>query len=155
MGTIYSYCTKSPHWYCPKSVVVLRVLSWLHRGHNGHDGVSDHQPHDCLLKRLFRRKSKKTSKLRITGLCAGNSHFFQPKLFQENMQKYQYILGRCLCRKAMPLRRNLIFCFQHHSYMLHVFIFKLFDSGNHVQLLFLLFFLLNESTFNLRWPEMR
>ena len=31
------------------------------------------QPHDCLLNRLFRRRSKKTSKLRVTGLCAGNS----------------------------------------------------------------------------------
>ena len=39
--------------------------------HNGHDSVSNHQPHDCLLNRLFRRKSKKISKLRVTGLCAG------------------------------------------------------------------------------------
>ena len=38
---------------------------------NGHDGVSNHQPHDCLLNRLSRRRSKKTSKLRVTGLCAG------------------------------------------------------------------------------------
>ena len=37
------------------------------------DCVSNHQPHDCLLNRLFRRRSKKTSKLRVTGLCAGNS----------------------------------------------------------------------------------
>ena len=37
------------------------------------DDVSDHQPHDCLLNLLFRRRSKKTSKLRVTGLCAGNS----------------------------------------------------------------------------------
>ena len=36
------------------------------------DGVSNHQPHDCLLNRLFRRRSKKTSKLRVTDLCAGN-----------------------------------------------------------------------------------
>ena len=41
--------------------------------HNGHDGVSNHQPHDCLLNRLFRHRSKKTSKLRVTGLCAGKS----------------------------------------------------------------------------------
>ena len=41
--------------------------------HNGHDNVSNHQPHDWLLNRLFRRKSRKTSKLRVTGLCAGNS----------------------------------------------------------------------------------
>ena len=27
----------------------------------------------CLLNRLFRRRSKKTSKLRVTGLCVGNS----------------------------------------------------------------------------------
>ena len=46
------------------------ALQWRH---NGHDSVSNHQPHDCLLNRLFRRKSKKTSKLRVTGLCAVNS----------------------------------------------------------------------------------
>ena len=45
-------------------------LQWRH---NGHDSVSNHQPHDCLLSRLFRRRSKKTPKLRVTGLCAGNS----------------------------------------------------------------------------------
>ena len=28
---------------------------------------------DCLLNRLFRRRSKKTSKLRVSGLCAGTS----------------------------------------------------------------------------------
>ena len=28
---------------------------------------------DCLLNRLFMRRSKKTSKLRVTGLCAGSS----------------------------------------------------------------------------------
>ena len=41
--------------------------------HNGRDGVSNQQPHHCLLNRLFWRRSKKTSKLRVTGLCAGNS----------------------------------------------------------------------------------
>ena len=45
-------------------------LRWRH---NDHAGVSNHQPHGCLLNRLFRRNSKKTSKLRVTGLCAGNS----------------------------------------------------------------------------------
>ena len=48
------------------------VLS-LHWRHNDHDGVSNHQPHRCLLNRLFKCRSKKTSKLRVTGLCAGNS----------------------------------------------------------------------------------
>ena len=31
------------------------------------------QPRDCLLTRLFRRRSKKTSNIRVTGLCEGNS----------------------------------------------------------------------------------
>ena len=46
------------------------ALQWRH---NGRDGVPYHQPRDCLLNRLFRRRSKKTSKLRVTGLCVGNS----------------------------------------------------------------------------------
>ena len=37
------------------------------------DNVSNHQAHHCLLGRLFGRRSKKTSKLRVTGLCVGNS----------------------------------------------------------------------------------
>ena len=45
----------------------------LHWRHNDHDGVSNHQPHGCLLNRLFRRRSKKISKLRVTGLCEGSS----------------------------------------------------------------------------------
>ena len=49
-----------------------RVTSLLWR-HNGPDGISNHQPHDCLLNRLFGHRSKKTSKLCVTGLCAGNS----------------------------------------------------------------------------------
>ena len=45
-------------------------LQWRH---NGRDGVSNHRHNDCLLSRLFRRRPKKTAKLRVTGLCAGNS----------------------------------------------------------------------------------
>ena len=36
-------------------------------------GVLNLQPHDYLFNRLFGRRTKKTSKLRVTGLCAGNS----------------------------------------------------------------------------------
>ena len=53
--------------------LVQTTVSSLRWRHNGCDGVSNHQPHDWLLNRLFRRRSKKTSKLRVTGLCAGNS----------------------------------------------------------------------------------
>ena len=41
--------------------------------HNGRDGISNHQPYECWLNRPSRRRSKKTSKLRVAGLCAWNS----------------------------------------------------------------------------------
>ena len=47
--------------------IQIQTLQWRH---NERDGVSNHQPYDCLLSRLFRRKSKKPPKLHVTGLCA-------------------------------------------------------------------------------------
>ena len=55
-------------WVTP--VLTNWSLQWRH---NGRDGVSNHLPHDCLRNRLFRSRSKKTSELLVTGLCAGNS----------------------------------------------------------------------------------
>ena len=46
----------------------IHALQWRH---NEPNGVSNHQPHECLLNRLCRRRSKKTSKLRAAGPCAG------------------------------------------------------------------------------------
>ena len=51
----------------------IEAFNPLHWRHNDHDGVSNHQPHGCLLNRLFGRRSKKTSKIHVTGLCAGKS----------------------------------------------------------------------------------
>ena len=68
--------------YCLANTDTLRIththtykvsvisLQWRH---NGRDSVSNHQPHHCLFNRIFRRRSKKASKLRVTGLCAANS----------------------------------------------------------------------------------
>ena len=53
--------------------IISAKITTLHWRHNDHGGVSNHQPRGCLLNRLFRRRWKKTSKLRVTGLCAGNS----------------------------------------------------------------------------------
>ena len=57
-------------WHIFMCILQWTVKQWLSLQwrHNGHDSVSNHQPHDCLLNRLFRRRSKKTSKLRVTGL---------------------------------------------------------------------------------------
>ena len=51
-----------------------RVKYTLQWHHNGRDDVSNHQPHHCLLNRLFRRRSKKASKPRYTGLCMRGIH---------------------------------------------------------------------------------
>ena len=56
--------------HCKLPLTLSRPLHWRH---NDYDGVSNHQPHGCLLNRLFRRRSKKTWKLRVTGLCVWNS----------------------------------------------------------------------------------
>ena len=59
-----------PWTYFTGNIIFQTPLQWRH---NMPDGVSNHQPHECLLSRWFRRRSRKTSKLRVTGLCAGNS----------------------------------------------------------------------------------
>ena len=59
-----------PVYNCVMKSLFPGSLQWRH---NDHDGVSNHQPRDCLFNRLFRRRSKKTPKLRVTALCAGNS----------------------------------------------------------------------------------
>ena len=43
----------------------------LHWRHYDYDSVSNHQPHGCLLNRLLRPRSKKTSKLPVTGPLCG------------------------------------------------------------------------------------
>ena len=57
-------------WKLPLIFYIINALQWRH---NDHEGVSNHQPRGYLLNRLFRRRSKKTSELRVTGLCARNS----------------------------------------------------------------------------------
>ena len=48
------------------------VKNWaLQWRHNGSNGVSNHQPHDYLLNRLFRRRSKKTPKLPSLAVVRG------------------------------------------------------------------------------------
>ena len=59
-----------PQSKIPYQPVIGDTLRWRH---NGHDDISNHQPHHCLLNGLFGRRSKKTSKLRATGLYVGNS----------------------------------------------------------------------------------
>ena len=52
-------------WWISK----FALLQWCH---NECNGVSNHWHLDCVLNHLFRRRSKKTSKLWVNGLCEGN-----------------------------------------------------------------------------------
>ena len=83
---MYPYPSELFHWHWGNHGISPVLIKWpwntymkstsmhgVQWHHNGHDGVSNHQPHHCLLNYLFRCRSKKTSKLCITGLCQWNS----------------------------------------------------------------------------------
>ena len=80
---IHNMCSKMTFLKLPPHIPGTHELNWLSMSpgnhcsllwrHNERDSVSNHQRLYCLLKRLFRRRSKVTSKLRVTGLCAWNS----------------------------------------------------------------------------------
>ena len=70
MELIYQNSLGMCQWNIHECTKLHQILKWRH---NERDGVSNPQPHDCLLSRIFGQRSKKTSKLRVTGLCEGNS----------------------------------------------------------------------------------
>ena len=57
------------HLHVLLGALFVSILQWRH---NERDGVSNRRRLDYLLNRLFRRRSEKTSKIRVTGLCKGN-----------------------------------------------------------------------------------
>ena len=112
--------------YLPQ--VLLHPLWWRH---NRHDGISNHQPHNCLLNRLLRRRSKKTSKLHVTGLCAGNSPGTDefPKQMASNMENVSiswrhHECDYSECRK-LPWQDN-IFALPHFMNIWYLWYPKIF-----------------------------
>ena len=79
-------------------VLDVSVRLGQHWRHNGRNCVSNHQPHDFLVNHLFRRRPKKTSKLRVTGLCAGNSP----------------VTGEFPAQMASNVE-NVFICWRHHD----------------------------------------
>ena len=61
-----------------------RICITVQWRHNGRDVVSNYQCHDCLLNREIKRRSKKTSKLRVTGLVWGE--FTGPAQMASNVE---------------------------------------------------------------------
>ena len=86
----------------------------LQRRHNERDGVSNHGRLDCLLNRFFfRRRSKKTSKLRVTGLC------------EENPPVTGYDVGAVQpWTLNSTMTWNWFFLFLMSSFKIHVLVFQ-------------------------------
>ena len=82
-----------------KPIDPFTTLQWRH---NKYDDVSNHHPHDYLRNRVFRHRSKKTSKLRVTGLCVENSsvtsEFLAQKGFHLMTSSWDVFNLVCLCR---------------------------------------------------------
>ena len=93
------------------------ALQWRH---NGRNSVSNHQPHDCLLN----RRSKTTSKLRVTGLCMGNSPGTPHKWpvtwkmfpFDDVIMGVQLIKSLLLCVYKYPPVSNKHYIFHKTGY---------------------------------------
>ena len=69
-----------------KHIVTQYCVIPLQWRHNEYGGVSNHRRLDCSRNRLFRRRSKKISKLRVTGLCEGNSPVNSPHKRSSNAE---------------------------------------------------------------------
>ena len=86
------------HWLGPFSI--MDALQWRH---NGHDGVSSHQPHHCLFNRLFRRRSMKTPR---------HIKYIQNMRIYADWSKYNFRflwlhISNCIC------------CQQYHRLLFH------------------------------------
>ena len=95
---------------------LLRTLQWHN---NEHDGVSNHQPHNCLLKHLSRHGSKKISNFRVTGLCEGISpvtgEFLAQRPGTRKMSPFDNVIMKqlhscCLLILATSNRSTLLVC---------------------------------------------
>ena len=79
--------------FCYRSVCRCHITLWhratLQYRHNEHDGISNHRSLGCLLNRLFRCTSKKTSKLRVTGPCITNVFATRRKNFSQWHRSFQ------------------------------------------------------------------
>ena len=73
----------------------MSTLQWRN---NECNGVSNHQPRDCLLNHLFKPLIKETSKFRVTGLCEGNSP----------------VTGKFPAQRA-SISENVSFWWRHHD----------------------------------------
>ena len=107
---MFAFSIISQHWDNIANYNPPLSLQWRH---NERDGVSNQQRIDCLLNLLFRRRSKKTSKLHVTGLCEGNSPVTGEFPAQRTSNAENISIWWChhVKGKAMLFRHS-----QHHGY---------------------------------------
>ena len=102
--------------YFVASFCRIRFSQWRR---NERDSISNHRRLDCLLNRLFGRKSKKTPKLRVTGLREGNPHI-------------HVCVGVCLLVRASVCVSNMLILQNILIMMIIVFTFRNNDDYNYV-----------------------
>ena len=111
-------------------ICVRRTLQWRH---NGRDGVSNHQPRDCLLSRFIRRTSKKTSRLRVTGLC-GHRWIPRTKASDDELRCVFFCLFVCFLSvpeqaTGLDAWASRVKCparFVSHLHDIYIYIYELF-----------------------------
>ena len=108
-------------WYLRIPSSMCRHQQWRH---NERNDVSNHRRLDCFLNRLFRHRSKKTSKLCVTGLCEGNPPVtggFTPQRASnaENVFIWWHHHVRCSLPKTIRLLPSFIldFNFLHQPHV--------------------------------------
>ena len=79
--------------------------------HNGHDGVSNHQPNDCLLNRYSgtdQRKHQSSASLALCGELTGTGEFTARRASNAEMFPFDGVIMNCM---TMDVR----FVFQHNG----------------------------------------
>ena len=97
----------------------------LQRRHNEYDGVSNHRSLDFLLNRLSRRKSKKTSKHRVTSLCERNSPVIggSPQSNAEYVSIWWRHHGISMCNRKDTLNNKRSLCIFYANVMdFHIYV---------------------------------
>ena len=98
-------------------------LQWRH---NEHHGISNPQHIDCLFNHLFRRTRKKTSKLRVTGLCEAYPLMTGgfPSQRASNMENISIWWRHHVAQKLQKVAHVLKQCWFYHiapfSILLHI-----------------------------------
>ena len=127
-----SSCLK---WW--KEFLVCFAINALQWGHNGCDGVSNHQRRGCLSNRLFRRKSQKTSKLRVT---VSSTISYPDQIparsyaanLQSNITYFKLISYGSWQWQAGVLRATILMPTAYHYKFFNIFNRRLSDFGKHI-----------------------